>query len=167
MPTDRTQQLAHAYRQLAADLRRQLLASHRAFPTHVDDGLSFAWLRAYELAHVHLGDLDRLRGWLYTTAIREIQRLDRNARRDHRPDERPDGLTDFGASQTPSPDRHVIARQDLAEFAATAKPREAQALGLQALGYSHTEIAQLLGCTPRTVDRLLVRGRARTRSTDV
>lgn len=162
MPTDRrTQQLAHAYQQLAAGLRRQLLTSPHDLGTYVDDGLSFAWIRAYELDHVDLRDLNRLRGWLYTTARHEMLRLDRDARLTVS-----DGLTPPRQSDAPSPERQVIARQDLAEFAATAKPREVQALGLQALGYSYVEIAQLLGCTTRAVDRLLVRGRRRARKAD-
>jgi len=53
------------------------------------------------------------------------------------------------------------ARERVREVARALPARQARLVGLQALGFSHAELAALTGDTPRTVDRQLARARRR------
>ena len=56
-------------------------------------------------------------------------------------------------------EHHHQRRSDLAAL----KPAERQALGLHAVGYTYTEIAELTGASSTAVNRRLAEGRARLR----
>ncbi|MTD47465.1 hypothetical protein GKE82_25005 [Conexibacter sp. W3-3-2] len=73
----RDAQLTAAYRALADDLHRLLERKLNIDAHLVEDGLAFAWHRAYELENVDLTDHQRLGGWIYITARRRALELHR------------------------------------------------------------------------------------------
>lgn len=133
-----------------------------------DDACAYAWVQLVRRDDVRL---DR-RGfaWLSTVALHEAWRMAREDR------ERPVGLFWPDAEsehELPDPaglDGDPLQRALAAELhrarvysVSALKPRERQALALQALGYDYHEIAALTGASYTAVNRRLSEGRARLR----
>ena len=59
----------------------------------------------------------------------------------------------------PGPEELLLRRERLRGAAAGFPTRQRRLLWLHALGFSYTEMAGLEGCTPRTVERQLLRAR--------
>jgi RNA polymerase sigma factor (sigma-70 family) len=66
-----------------------------------------------------------------------------------------------GAIATEGPDGHLAERDALRDLLSRIGPEERAALLLSALGYSHQEIGELYGWTPRMVRRRITSGRTR------
>lgn len=155
----RDAQLTSTYRALAEQLRTKLQRKLNIDANLVDDGLAFAWTRAYELEDVDLTDQHRLGGWIYVVALRRALELHRR-----HTDPRLTSLPLELAEQAPSLEDRLIAREDLREMTAAVTDRQLEVLGLAAAGYSTPEIEQITGQSYRTVRRLLDEGRARGRA---
>ncbi len=145
------------YASQATKVRRLVRHNVRAPEPLIEDACQTAWVRLVR-------DRGRVRpetavAWLVTTAIREAIRLTRRAGREVSLE---DLLDDAGELQEldrrPATDEVVECRLRL-ESLRLLTDRQQRFVWLQALGWSYTEMAQLTGATPRTIDRQLLRAR--------
>jgi RNA polymerase sigma factor (sigma-70 family) len=102
-------------------------------------------------------------GWLCTTAIRTAIRLDRSDRRHVALVDDGDEGGRLEVAGGVEPERELAAREALRSLAAVLPARQRRVLGLFASGHSYSEIAALTGDTRRTVERQLMRAKARVR----
>ena len=159
-PIDAT--FAELYRGFAHRLEQIVRVEVRAPETVVEDACQFAW--GSLLAQATDLQCRAALSWLATTAIREAWRLMHTRERDL-PLE-PDGTDDVETAEPSAPtatDALVEDRERL-RLMRLLPERQQRILWLHALGLSYQEIAAYTGDTTRTVQRQLLRGRARIRS---
>ena len=134
-------------------VRLQALVNRRVDTSraNVEDAFAFAWLQLCR----YRPRGERVFGWLFRTAVREAQRLDRRAGTALHHDDPDAASTHDHASQVGGPLVLLAARETIT--AAGLSEREARLVGLRAVGYSYRESAQLTGQSVRTVERQLVR----------
>jgi RNA polymerase sigma factor (sigma-70 family) len=159
----RNDAIGQLYERSAGGLRRAVSSRITAPAVVVDDACQTAWARLCARADVDVED-PRVTGWLLTTAVREAwrqagrQQAQIEAAHSNRDDE--DGLAP--AAETAGPLELALEHEhtrELGERLGVLNDRERRFLGLQALGLTYREIAQLAGVSARTVDRLIARGR--------
>lgn len=144
------------YRTLAPELVQIVRGDIRASDAVIEDACQFAWTRL--LHHAGRVRRDAVLSWLATTAVREAYKLIRRRDRDV-------SLEDIGgpAPETaPSPEELVELRERLKSIDSLPE-RQQRLLWLHAIGLSYTEISRHTGCTPRTVERQLLRAKRRIR----
>jgi RNA polymerase sigma factor (sigma-70 family) len=166
----RAAQIAAFYARHASRLRRIVAAKVNAPAVTIEDACQTAWAALVRRDDVSLDH--RGVNWLATVAIHEGWRLVSGTRdvpmgpiRAGLPTE---GELPEPEAAEPGTDEQAIARIEHAERVAAfreakLKPREREALVLQALGYSYKEIAEATGSTYTAVNRRLTEGRARLR----
>jgi RNA polymerase sigma factor (sigma-70 family) len=154
--------LAELYGSLAGQLTRIVKLDTDASDLVVEDACQHAWDRL-------IGQATALRresvlSWLTTTAVREANRLA------HRDDREPP-LADTDAARRGSDDvlvapacDYVVERREELKLIRHLPERQQRLLWLQALGLSYDEMAAYTGCTRRTVERQVLRGRQRLRA---
>jgi RNA polymerase sigma factor (sigma-70 family) len=159
-PTDAT--FGELYRGLARRLEQIVRAEVRASETVVEDACQFAW--GSLLAHASGIRSEAALSWLATTAIREAWRLIHARERDLplEPDDT-DEVDTAGPSAPDATDALAEDRERL-RLMRLLPERQQRMLWLHALGLSYQEIAAYTGDTTRTVERQLLRGRARIRA---
>lgn len=134
-------------------LRRRVNASEAL----IEDAISMTWvifLRAQPER------TPTLFGWLVIVAEREAWRLCKRSRSTIAIDE----LECLDMPHAPVVEAVVDARDRLDRGARAMTARQRQIVGLKAAGYRYDEIAQFTGDSVRTVERQLLRGRARARA---
>jgi RNA polymerase sigma factor (sigma-70 family) len=159
---------ATLFERLDPALQQLLRARLRASEAQREDARSFAW---EQLVRHQPKRTDRLLGWLYVVAKRELYEIQRRTRRECLRDMSPSSLEarpeDSGFGVRGGAAREPIegaldVHEALAALAALpVKNREA--LGLRIGGYSYAELQERLGVTYTCVDRRLKEGRAMLR----
>ena len=145
---------------LFARYDRKLRARVRSIVTtseaNVEDACMYAWLA---LLRHELDEVAEPYSWLTTIAIREAVKLDRVDRRT-----RPLPLDEYGPQARPGEE---LAAYDLLAHAAAIiqeaglTARQLQVISLQLWGLSYEQIAVHTGDSRRTVERQILRARAK------
>jgi len=134
----------------------------RAPEAVIEDACQFAWTRLVHRA----GQVQRdsALSWLAKTAIHEAFKL---IRREHRELSLEAAIELAGEivprEGVPEPDQVVDSRQRLACIQSLPK-RQQRLLWLHALGLTYAEIGLYTDCTPRTVERQLLRAKRTLRA---
>jgi DNA-directed RNA polymerase specialized sigma24 family protein len=164
---DRRDEIAAFFAAHANHVRVRVARRARTAPYVVDDACATAWTKLLRRPDVALNAHGR--AWLITVALHEAWRL-----QERRAQETPVGpfarrstvddghalepVDELGVDvETRAVDR-VQHAEDVAAFL-TLKPRERQALYLQAVGYRYAEICELTGFTYTAVNRYITEGR--------
>lgn len=147
------------YRQQAARLQRIVRSDVRASDAVIDDACQFAW--AGLVSHWERVRREAALSWLATTAVREAFRLLRHDARclslEATFEEGADGAP---PALIPGPDELVERLERLDEIGALPV-RQQRLLWLQGFGLSYAEMASHEACTPRAVQRQLLRAKAK------
>ncbi len=155
--TEHRSVMSALYRTHARSLERVVAATVRTSWANVEDGCSFAWAQLLCREGV-----ERPYAWLVRVAVRETLRLERRQRRTTASLSMADGSeVEFVDVRDP-----IVAREEVIDAcarlrAAALSDRQARMLALQAAGLSYGEIAGASGTSVRTVERQILRGRAR------
>jgi len=154
--------IGELYGVLAERLAQIVRTDVRAPEAVIEDACQFAWTR---LVH-HAGRVQRdsALSWLAKTAIHEAFKL---IRREHR-ELSLEAAIELAGEIAPrvrvlEPDQVVDSRQRLACIQSLPE-RQQRLLWLHALGLTYAEIALHTGCTPRTVERQLLRAKRTLRA---
>ena len=140
-------------------LRDRVSAVVNTSQVNIEDACMFAWV---QLLRYELDEVDAAYSWLTTVAIREAIKLDRADRRT-----RPLPVDERGAVIEPIDPRDQLAARDLLDHAAAViqhaglTSRQLEIISLQAWGLTYEQISARTGNSRRTVDRELVRARAK------
>jgi RNA polymerase sigma factor (sigma-70 family) len=123
----------------------------------VEDACQFAWDRlVHHRAHVNG---ETVFAWLARTAVREALKLSLREERLQSLDEVFELAGDAAiVGEVPAPDE-VTERRERLRAMGGLPARQQRILWLQALGLNYSEMAEQTGCTPRTVERQLLRAR--------
>jgi RNA polymerase sigma factor (sigma-70 family) len=164
----RAEQIAAFYASDAHRLRRIVAANAHAPEQTIEDACQHAWAALLRHPEVTL-DRGGL-GWLVTVATREAWRLASRSRElpvgAYLPGDPEPGIVPEPPADTTDPAHQAIAREQHAQRVqdlARLKPREREALYLQALGHSYQEVATLTNASLTAVNRRINEGRARLR----
>jgi RNA polymerase sigma factor (sigma-70 family) len=152
--------VARIYRNLAGPLEHVVLRVVRDSEPVVEDACQFAWSRL--VRHRSRVREETAFGWLARTAIHEAFKLSRRRLRDLSLE----GALEEGAdpvAPTPEPWELLAERERMAGVRELAV-RSQRFVWLHALGLSYVEMAAHERCTPRTVERQLVRARRELRA---
>jgi RNA polymerase sigma factor (sigma-70 family) len=146
--------VAHAYRDLSTKLENIVRLEVPAPDAVIEDACQVAWSKL--LGHSRHVPPENALAWLVRTATCEARRLVRRECRDLSLEtelEQPPTRLDVAPPHERAEQReHLKLLHGLPE-------RQQRMLWLQALGLSYVEIARYIGCTPRTVERQLVRAK--------
>jgi RNA polymerase sigma factor (sigma-70 family) len=162
-------EVGELYRALSARLEQIVRLDVRAPDPVIEDACQFAWSR---LVH-HAGRVRReaVLAWLVKTAVREafklIRRDGRELSLDAALETMGDAVLETASTQAiggraPTPHEILEHRERLHAIHALPE-RQQRLLWLHALGLSYAEMALYTGCTPRTVERQLLRAKQRLR----
>jgi RNA polymerase sigma factor (sigma-70 family) len=148
------------YRRLAARLERIVRSDVRASDAVIDDACQFAW--ACLVGHCERVRREAALSWLATTAVREALRLLRRDGRALSLEATFEGAGDAPApaALAPGPDE-VVERLERLEGIRALPARQQRLLWLQGFGLSYAEMARHEACTTRTVERQLLRAKAK------
>jgi RNA polymerase sigma factor (sigma-70 family) len=144
------------YGSLAARLEQIVRLDVRAPDGVIEDACQFAWLRL--LHHSHRVHRETAMAWLATTAVHEAFKLLRRDRRELSLDAAIEQGTEPTLRTAAAPDELLEQHERLAGLRSLPE-RQQRVLWLHALGLTYTEMAAHEGCTRRTVERQLLRGR--------
>jgi RNA polymerase sigma factor (sigma-70 family) len=152
-----TPEVEGLYRDHSAQLRRVVRFSIRASEATVEDACQSAWARL--VGHRERVQAAAALAWVERTAVREAARLVSRERRTPSHDRliEEDAGGEVGP-RAPSVEAQVMHRLRL-ESIGELPLRQRRLLWLAGLGFEYSEMAAREGCTWRTVDRQLVRGR--------
>ena len=152
------------YGRLSHRLEQVVRLHVRAPEPVIEDACQFAWSRLlHRRDHVRR---DTAFAWLAKVAVHEAFKVARRDDRELSLDAALDAAAvGFVRSFTPAPDEIVQHREQLAAIAVLPL-RQQRILWLRALGFSYDEMASYERCTPRTVERQLLRARASLRLAD-
>jgi RNA polymerase sigma factor (sigma-70 family) len=149
------------YGRLSKRLEQIVRLDVRAPEVVIEDACQFAW---YRLVHHR----DRVHphttfAWLTQTAVHEAFKL---VRRDNRELSLEAAVESSGDAapllRAAEPDELVAARDRLAQIELLPE-RQQRLLWLHGLGFKYSEMAAQTGCTPRTVERQLLRAKHKVR----
>jgi RNA polymerase sigma factor (sigma-70 family) len=149
------------YRSLSGRLEQIVRLDVRAPDPVIEDACQFAWSRLIHHA-------DRVRresalSWLAKTAVHEAFKLIRRDDRELSLDAAVEAAGDVVLrASTPGPDELFENRERLDAIRCLPE-RQQRLLWLHALGLSYAEMALYTGCTPRTVERQLLRAKRSVR----
>jgi RNA polymerase sigma factor (sigma-70 family) len=154
-------EVERAYRSYAARLQRIVALGVRAPDAVVEDACQAAWSRLVD--HRHKVGADGVLAWVAKTAVRDAQRSVCTDGRTCSIDavgasDAVCGVPAWPALQAPALEDRIEYRQRLGALAALPV-RQQRLLWLSGLGFSYSEMAAREGCTLRTVQRQLLRGR--------
>jgi DNA-directed RNA polymerase specialized sigma24 family protein len=154
--------VAELYRSLASQLARIVKLDTEAPDPVVEDACQTAWDRL--IGEAPAPRRECALSWLVTTAVREANRLAHRDDREPPVSEAGAALMtrDHGVAAAPCDD--VVQRREQLTLVRHLPERQQRLLWLQALGLSYDEMAVYTGCTRRTVERQLLRGRQRLRA---
>jgi RNA polymerase sigma factor (sigma-70 family) len=146
------------YVRLSTRLEHVVRRDVRAGDAVIEDACQFAWSRL--LHRCHDVSRDSVLAWLAKVAVHEAYKLIRSEERNSSLDAL-DGHTI--ASRAPRPDELAEQHERLAVIE-QLPVRQQQLVWLKGLGLSYAELAREAGCTPRTVERQLLRARTTIRA---
>jgi RNA polymerase sigma factor (sigma-70 family) len=153
--------IGELYAALAARLEQIVRLDVRAPDALIEDACQVAWCRL--LHHSQRVHRETVMAWLARTAVREAFRLSRRARREDPLEVAIEqGRELIGPSTATTPQELIEGRERLRELSRLPE-RQQRVVWLRAFGLSYVEMAAHEGCTPRTVERQLLRGRAAIR----
>jgi RNA polymerase sigma factor (sigma-70 family) len=145
------------YASNAAKVRRLVRHYVRAPEPVIEDACQTAWTRLVrDRARVRP---DTAVAWLVTTAIREAIRLTRRAGRELFLEDLLDDAGELEELDGLSATEEVVECRLRLEALRLLPDRQQRFVWMQALGWSYTEMAEVTGATPRTIDRQLSRAR--------
>lgn len=151
------QDLAHLYADLKAPLERIVVASTGAPLPIVEDACQFAWCQLVRWQESV--SLDHALGWLVRTAIRDgVRRIRKAACEVSLEAAVETGDLCLLELSAPGPDEALEHRERLAAVQELPE-RQQRLVWLRGLGLSPAEVAAHERCTPRTVERQLIRAR--------
>lgn len=151
--------VAELYRTLSGRLEQIVRTDVRAPDAVIEDACQFAWSRFVQ--HSARVRREAALAWLVKTAVHEAFKLLRRADRCQSLDLAVEQRGDFAAG-APAPEQLLAAREKLASIRVLPE-RQQRLLWLHALGLSYAEMARYTDCTPRTVERQLLRAKHRLR----
>jgi RNA polymerase sigma factor (sigma-70 family) len=160
-----TPELAVVFSALAPRLTRSVRGRVQGPEEVIDDACQSAWTLFAD--HADRLEGDRALAWLTTTAYREAFRITRREQRELSLDALAEALGGVAELPFPAPgaDPHELLEQRERIDQLRALPRrQGRILWLRAAGHSYAELARSIGCTRRTIDRQLLRGRQRMRA---
>ena len=140
-------------------LRDRVSAVVNTSQANIEDACMFAWV---QLLRHEIDEIDAAYSWLTTVAIREAVKLDRAERRT-----RSLPVNDNGAVIEPIDPRDELAARDMLDHAAAViqqaglTSRQLEMIALQAWGLNYEQIAARTGNSRRTVERQILRARAK------
>lgn len=157
--------IGELYALLSARLERIVGMDVRAPRPLIEDACQVAWVRLWR--YRHRVRRDSALSWLATTAIHEAFRLLRGQARFLSLEETIERTGEGGvATHTPALEE-VFEHRARLELLSSLSERQQRLVWLHGLGFSYEEIAATTGFTTRTVERQLLRGKRRLRSTAV
>ena len=157
-PTPTASDTAALFSRYDRKLRDRVSAVVNTSQANIEDACMFAWV---QLLRHEIDEIDAAYSWLTTVAIREAVKLDRADRRRSLP------VDDNGAVIEPIDPRDELAVRDMLDHPAAViqqaglTSRQLEMIALQAWGLNYEAIAARTGNSRRTVDRELVRARAK------
>ena len=148
---DQTALFAELHPKLARQVRRLVRREE-----NVQDACSFAFLQLLR----YQPSRESVFSWLLTVAVGEAVKLDQRGRREPPLPAREDGVELEPVDERANPE---IVLETLAALEAIAaaglSARQARIVALHSAGYRYESISKLLGVSPRTVERQLLRAR--------
>ena len=167
--TNNRQELVGQFFATNADRLRRTVARHaRSSDEVIDDACSTAWTKLLTRPDITLDA--RGFSWLATVAIRTAWQLHQSRSpetpvgsfqgdsRGHENDDAPEPSDPLACDTENQALDRIQHGEDVRAFA-TLKPRERQALYLKGLGYTYSEISELIGCSYTAVNRYITEGR--------
>jgi RNA polymerase sigma factor (sigma-70 family) len=154
-------EIGDLYVAFAARLAQIVRFNVRASDAVIEDACQFAWTRL--LHHRARVRRDAARAWLTRTATHQALKLVRREGRELSLDsilEPVDGLARAGQTVTLE---ELIEQRRRLESIGRLPQRQQRLVWLHGLGFSYAEMARDCGCTRRTVERQLLRGKRRLR----
>lgn len=149
-----------AYQALARRLERVVALDVRAPAPVIEDACQVAWARLIDHAGAVSGE--SALPWLARTAAREACRMLRREQRELSLESDLEG-GDWIVGSGPLPYTRAEQRERLSLLDALPV-RQQRLMWLHAVGLSYGEIARVAGCTPRTVERQLLRAKRKIRA---
>jgi RNA polymerase sigma factor (sigma-70 family) len=149
------------YRALSGRLEQLVRLDVRAPDPVIEDACQVAWSRLV----VHLRRIRReaALSWLARTAVREAVKLTRREGRELSLDAELDWCGhDLAEPSSGGPHELLEQRERLGSIRALPE-RQQRLMWLQGVGFNYAEMATRTGCTPRTVERQLLRAKQRMR----
>jgi RNA polymerase sigma factor (sigma-70 family) len=148
------------YGALAVRLEQIVRLDVRASDAVIEDACQVAWCRL--LRHGDRVHRETAMAWLARTAVHEAFRsLDRD-RREQSLERVIEEVGDLACTSTPAPEKLFEQRQRLNQVG-LLPGRQQRLVWLHAFGLTYTEMAAHEHCSPRTVERQLLRARAALR----
>lgn len=154
--------IGELYATLSKRLEHIVRSGVRAPEPVIEDACQFAWSRL--IHHCNRVRREAVLSWLATTAIREAFKL---IRRDGRELSLEAALENAGEPllrlDAPGAEELAEHHERLAELRSLPE-RQQRLLWLHGIGFTYGEMASYTGCTPRTVERQLLRAKRRLRA---
>jgi RNA polymerase sigma factor (sigma-70 family) len=147
------------YSRISPSLQHIVETDVRASDALIEEACQVAWTRLVE-SEVKSG---AALAWLVTTAVREALRQINRARTEVSLDEMIENGDELAGGSAIGPEELVERREQLRVIDALPC-RQQRMLLLQGAGFSYEEMAEREGCTVRTIERQLSRGRAALRA---
>lgn len=150
------------YRAAADRLERIVRVDVNAPPAVIEDACAIAWSRL--VLHSARVGRDGAFGWLVATAVREAWRLSRREARDQSLEALLDELGDGDLRPVVPGADETFEQHERIGLLGCLPPRQRRFLWLHAIGLSYGEMAEVSGCTTRSIGREMVRARRQVRA---
>ena len=151
----RNQDIDRLYRRLAGRLVQIVRGDVHAPEPLIEDACQAAWGRLVD--HSERVRRETALAWLATTAVHEAFRLLRRERRELSLEATIDAAGDLPIGPQCPAAHELIEQRERIAAVGELTPRQQRLVWLRALGLSYAEMASHEGCTPRTVERQLLR----------
>jgi RNA polymerase sigma-70 factor (ECF subfamily) len=152
------------YRSLARRLEQIVRLDVRAGDAVIEDACQFAWSRLVH--HADRVRAETVLAWLARVAVHEALRLLRREHRELSLEAESESLEAHALCPFHPPPEVLYEHRERLRSLGELPERQRRMLWLHALGLSYGEIAVYSGCTVRTVERQLLRGKQRLRAMD-
>lgn len=154
--------IGELYAALSKRLEHIVRSDVRAPEPVIEDACQFAWSKL--IYHCNRVRREAVLSWLATTAVREAVKLNRRDGRELSLDAAVESAGEpLLRLDAPRTDELVEHHDRLAQLRCLPE-RQQRLLWLHAIGFTYGEMASYTGCTPRTVERQLLRAKRRLRA---
>ncbi len=150
------------YRALSGRLEQIVRLDVDAPEVVIEDACQFAWTRL--VVHSRRVRHEAALSWLAATAVHEAFKLIRRDRRELSLEAVLDQLGDRAFAETAAGPHELVERRERLAVTAQLPGRQRRFMWLHAVGLNYAEIAQVSGCTRRTVERQLLRAKRTARA---